>query len=386
MSVNSYSADCRVMFYPFRKPITMGLSPEEAVSSYRLEASEDIIDVATSKPKGGAGTFSITLGSRVNYKTKLQPGCWCAIYMSEDSLEGPLDHSPNGGLKMVGIIRSIRRIENVQGDGTRTVRYVVSGEDFHSGFTNPIYINANLTSIAGGANASITNGMLILGDRFKNTQTPDGMVEALIDALLGLPKYTVSSGIRGGVANGSAGRQGQPFRVPPELSKDIMGFRAEDNYFTGMVTLFLQRDLVGSVTLQSDVSSMVTAWSMIQAYSHGLLNEVYTDLLPVDTGSGVRLTPSIVFRAIPFSSTRIHKSNILLSDAGAIATASRDTNRAKFRQPLRRNPARHWRKLLREPPGLRKRDHGVQQRPKRPRALQLLLLPDELCGRTWLRR
>jgi hypothetical protein len=341
----SYAPDARVIFYPYLNEYTVTLNAEEALRVKRVEASRDIIGVSTSKPKGGAGSFSVTLGSRVNYKALLQPGCWCTIYMSHQPLDGIFDHGVDGGLKMVGIVRSVRRIESTTDSGIKTVRYMITGEDFHSGLTNPIYINSNMTTVASSGSSSALQSLLVLEDRFRNLYTPDEIVAALVDALIGLPKYKVSAG-KGSegvkIGGAGAGRQGQPFQVPSEFSSDIMGHPAENNYFTGMLTMFLQPSLVGTIQLQSDLGNMVSAWSMVQSYCHSLLNEVYTDLLPVDTGKGIRLVPSMVLRAIPFSSNRLDPSNILLSDAlGAIQSkyfAGRLANRAVFRKSLTEVP------------------------------------------------
>jgi hypothetical protein len=326
----SYSADCRVIFYPFKEEITINITREVALSSFRVDASVDVLDASTSKPKGGVGSFQITLGSQHNYKSILQPGCWCMIFMSESTIHGPVNCAPDGGLKMVGIVRSIRRIENTDVSGIRMVRYTVSGTDFHSGLTNPIYVNSNLTMVANGSGSSLTSAMLALTNVLRKSQKPAEMVQNLIDVLIGTPKYSVNEGTKG-VSIGNPGRQGQPFGIPPTMSIDLLGKRAEGDYFTAILTSFLQTNLVGSTYLQSDIGNMASAWSLIQSYSHPILNEVYTDLLPVDTGYGVRLTPSIVLRAIPFSSDRkIDPSVILLSDAGANSTPIRKKNRAFY--------------------------------------------------------
>src|SRR5690606_38668788 len=46
---------------------------------------------------------------------------------------------------------------------------------------------------------------------------------------------------------------------------------------------------------------LFTLWSMVQSYSHSILNECYTELLPTSTSSGIRLMPSVVLRPIPFT-------------------------------------------------------------------------------------
>jgi hypothetical protein len=330
--INSVANDGRVAFYPWRSDDTSGGAAMD--TTYRVNVDEDLIDVKTSKPKGSAGSFDITLGSRVNYKRILQPGCWVTIHMSDQPMPETPDSSVDGGLKMIGIVRSVRRVESLDPNTrTRTVRYVVSGQDYQSALENPIYINANLVSTGGGQDSTQIGGFVLYGDLMGNLQSPATIVQGIINTLLGTPAYAASGALGGKIAETGAPIGGQPFRVPPTVAKAILGETTPNNLLTEMLTLFLQNNLVGKILLQPDIGNQVSAWSMAETYSHDMLNEFYTDLLPVDTGNGVKLTPSIILRAIPFSTERSDNTDascILLTDAGSPQVVTRSGNTAVF--------------------------------------------------------
>src|SRR5262249_27753166 len=136
-----------------------------------------------------------------------------------------LTGSEDGGLKMVGIVRSVRRKEGLDGNGKRVVRYLVSGEDFSSVFNTPIYINSNLSTVAGGSRATVVNSIWILGPRFDNILSPSEMVDALIDSLLGRPSYETDGNQKAIRKSTIVGRTGQPYLVPKEVARMVFGFK-----------------------------------------------------------------------------------------------------------------------------------------------------------------
>lgn len=346
MLIQQSVPDCNVLFFPYANEQTdFGPKDSDVLTiGGVVEAGPEILECTTSKPKGGVGTFSILLGSNTNWKGILHAGCWCLIFMSNQKLpdKSKLSGVETGGLKMVGIVRSVRRKEVTDPDtGVRSLRYLVSGEDFQSVFNTPIYINANLTAVAGGERATLENSLLLLGPRFENILSPSDMVDALMDSLLGRPAYETDGNQKSVSKVLSAGRAGQPFLVPREVAKIVFGFKdsgAAGDYFMGMITKFLQTNLIGQINVKSDISGTVTTWSLLQSYSHRILNEVYTDLLPVsvqslsDTQPRTILSPSIVLRAVPFSTEKIDGSNILFNEdgGGKQVLAVRRSGKAQF--------------------------------------------------------
>jgi hypothetical protein len=351
MRIHSRAPDCNIVFFPFANENTSRVASRNAMNIKEvLSVRDDIIECSTSKPKGGIGTWSVMLSPRRNYKALLHPGCWCLIYMSDEQLSGKEKSEESSGLKMVGIVRTVRRKEVLDpATGARSVRYLVAGEDFQSVLNTPIYINANLTEIGGGKEDSITKAVLVLGPKFANILSPAAMVEALIDSLLGTPKFRGSSSP--GVSRiPIAGRTGQPYKVPVALSSRVLGKPAEQNFFTGMMTLFIQKNVIGETQVKPDISGTVTTWSLLQAYTHRILNEIYTDLLPVSLDGQVRLVPSLIFRPIPFSSrgsrTKLKESSLIeFLDAGGRVVAKRSKGKAINATPFPQSRSKKKRSL-----------------------------------------
>jgi hypothetical protein len=326
LHVYDSSPDCRVTFYPFTSDNTSNANINNWFATRTVDAGPDLMQATTHKAKGAPGGFEITLGSHVDWKTILQPGCWCTIHIAPHELPDKLTPAPNGGLKMVGIVQSVRRIENTSGsNGTRTVRYQVSGEDFQFALMTPLYLNSNLSVTIGNNSGA---GIFVLLNVMAQLQTPATMVRSLINILLGTPNYQVAGMTKGEIETINAGLAGQPFKVPPSLAIALTGKPAPQDFLTGFITLFLQENLLGNIQLQSDIGQMSSVWSLCQAYSHPILNEFYSELLPVNVNGQVRLLPSVVLRAIPFSMNpnRINESCILLQDAQLPTVATRQGN------------------------------------------------------------
>jgi hypothetical protein len=318
MSLSTFSTqpDCNVVFFPYEQEDTFDVDLTDVVNESRfspLSAQPDIIECTTSKPKGGVGTFSVVLSTRFNYKAAVHPGCWCMIYMSNQKLSGKEKAEETSGLKMVGIVRSVRTKEMVNPDtGTRIVRYVISGEDFHSVFNNQIYVNANLYSLGTGSGVDTFRlSLTIFGPQLaqKEVTSPDQIVSALISSFLGSPGHQGSdSPTVSKISIGGGARQGQPFVVPPSMSMRILGEPAGQNLFTGLLTQFITpKPMLGTIQALTDISGTPTIWSVLQTFSHQILNEMYTDLLPAKVNGDIRLVPSFIFRPIPFSSKHARK-------------------------------------------------------------------------------
>lgn len=317
MKTFSTAPDCNVLFYPFKQEKTSKttLNTRELMEVKEISVKDDIIECQTTKAKGQVGNFSVLLSSRINYKGILHPGCWCILYMSNSSIDQFPTANLDSGIKMLGIVRSVRRKEITNPEtGVKTVRFLVSGDDFQSVFNTSIYINANLTEVEKGRGDSASRALLLFGEsRLNNFSSPSDLAKVFVDSLLGRPGFlndTVSQ-----TKLTRPGRAGQPFLVPSAVSDRVLGIggtESIDNFFTGMVTFFLQKNLMGRIQFTSDISSTtVTAWNLIKAFSNSFLNEFYADLLPVSVEPEGKLSrhtclgPSLVFRAIPFSKEKI---------------------------------------------------------------------------------
>jgi|GEM_PF-5543963 len=315
----STQPDANVVFYPFKYEDPSNAPKGKELDVTELSAQASLIEVQTSKNKSSPGSFSIMLASDRNWKSLLSPGSWVLIYMSDQRLTGKEDSDPDSGLKMIGVIRSVRRIEQIDPQtATKRVRFLITGEDFQSVFNTPIYLNANLYELVQGSNVSAASALLIFGKNFQNAFTPSLLVKTIVDALLGKPAF---EGEKGGSITRTplvSARSGQPYRVPAEVSRRILGKRAAGDFFTGLITFFLQGDLLGEYINKPEVSGVQSVWSIMKAFCHDLLNELYTDLLPVNVDGKTRLLPSLILRAIPFSSkpNKPYRGCIAMSQAG----------------------------------------------------------------------
>jgi hypothetical protein len=346
--IRSTNPDGDVIFYPYTREDTKGFFGGKIVrpnSPLELETTEisahaSILTMNTTKPKGSAGSFSVSLASDRNWKGLLHSGCWCLIYMSDRTLrpldgEDKRDSKLDDGLKMIGIVKSVNRVETTNpSSGIRTIRYDVTGIDFHGVFDTQQYLNAHLGQLSKkGGDATFSTFFLGYGDRFKTLQKPDDLVKNLIDVLIGRPAFLKD--IRSSKPLQRfriQARAGQPFRVPKQMAKRILGYRtsgAAGNLFSGMITFFLQRNLLGRIQQKPELMGTFTTWSILESYANKLLNELYTDLLPVNLSGTARTLPAMVFRAIPFSSDRFpdrepkRSSIIKFSEAGKMVDESR---------------------------------------------------------------
>lgn len=308
--IHSTAPDAFIRFFCYEKSKTSN-GMTEPFKVRELIVRKDIISVSTNKPKSGMGSFQIQLGSAVNFKSYISQGDWCMIHISNHRLSTNETSELNGGLKMIGIVKSVKRMEQTDpATGTRTVRYQISGEDFHSVFNSQIYVNQALADPKGLDTRLIATA--VLGKLVAQSQmTPNGLISNLIDAVIGVGAFDVDP--KTGKTSGPSEkfRIGLPIKVPSELFKAVRG--TSDSLFSKMIARHIQGNLIGKTTWMADVGEQISLWSLIQAYGNLILNECYTDLLPVHDGKTARLLPSFVMRAIPFSSKKLHESQIFFS-------------------------------------------------------------------------
>jgi len=114
--------------------------------------TSSIISISTQKSKSSpSGKFEIRLAPRFNWVTRITPGSWCAILMSQDPI--PTMSKDNQGkadpksFKMLGRIDSVRgAVEVDQVTGARRTVYVVTGQDWGSVFETNMYIDPNIAN------------------------------------------------------------------------------------------------------------------------------------------------------------------------------------------------------------------------------------------------
>ena len=314
LNVTSYSPDCNVIFFPYNKEITydqvngvplIQANDPDAIAVTQISAQPDIIQCSTTKSKGGTGTFTVVLSSRLNYKSLLEPGCWCMIYMRGNPLTGNENNETDSGFKMLGQVKSVRRKEMTNPQtGARTVRFLVSGEDFQCLLNTPIYLNADLSQFSTDTgNSALTYSELLLDSKLRTPLSPDKLVATLLQNLLGSTGFTgVSAGSRSTNPIFFSGRFGTPMKIPSEVANKILGESATGNSYTALLTLFFTSGLIGISAFTNTISGQVGIWDLLQSYQNRVLNELYTELIPATVNDVERLVPSIIFRPQPYNS------------------------------------------------------------------------------------
>lgn len=310
--IHSTSPDAFVEFWSFNlesliDPKTHQPIPEDdsrVMSVTRVIAQKEIVSITTSKSKASAGNFEITLASDVNWKKAITVGSWCFIHISDEQLSGDEGNSELGGLKMIGIVKTVRRTESINPEtGTRSVRYTVSGEDFQSMFSTKVYISPALVS---GKQQKAVSPLAVIGELFTKTvnATPDQVIDTLIQSILGEVGGTFE--LKGADAKTKKSnplkyfRAGFGIQVPNEVYKKIRG--DDGVLFSKLINTYIFTPLVGRISsFVPSFSDQTELWSAIKTYCNPVLNEVYTELLPCNLDGKTRLMPSFVMRPIPFS-------------------------------------------------------------------------------------
>jgi len=294
--VHSTAPDAYIVFFPYLQEKTPGADNFDPsyLETKSIFVRSELISVSTSKPKTGMGSWSATVASSKNYKALIHQGCWAMIYISDQQLDQPnSDLGVGKGLKMLGQVKSVRCIEVMDASsGTKSVRYEFAGVDFHTVLESQVYINRIITGSKDPKTSPIVDALVLFKQYLTQQLSPDESVRSIIEAVLG-KKESLDH-----VLNSSVVTAGGVYAIPPKVAAQLTGAPAADNKFIEVLDLKLQPALVGKICLQPDLGGMFSCWSLAQTYSHRILNELYTDLMPVD---GI-LKPTVVLRAIPFSS------------------------------------------------------------------------------------
>jgi len=293
--------------------------PGSVLDAQVLDAADDVIECTVTKSKErAAGSFTMTLApGNINYHAAIDAGDHVLIFMKRDAGGGfTLTNDVTSGLKMWGIVQSVRVIRDVNESGISTVRYAISGSDFGHFFETDIYFNhiiaEQLKDDTLGMLHSVLNFVIDL-----DYASPSRNIEDLLNAFIGQfriqnlpsPYATPNSpnaafSLPGAVASffGASGDA----RFTNVLQRQI-GVLQYDERSTvpvglrGVAGEAAPRDLTGTKFINIDTGSAFSLWSVIEAYGNALMNEFYADLLP--NGSG-KLVPTFVARQVPYTSTK----------------------------------------------------------------------------------
>lgn len=169
-----------------------------AIDPHKIEQiiinTGSLISLSTQKSKGNAaGSFEMRLAPTYNWVSRLTPGSWTVMLMSQNK---PIDElsTANPGkadpelVKMLGRIDSVRAVVDVdQATGARRTHYIVTGQDWGTVFDTTLYIDPIVRnsilqdgSIAHAARIIFNNYLL---DWTKNNvalPTPTQVIDAII--------------------------------------------------------------------------------------------------------------------------------------------------------------------------------------------------------------
>lgn len=184
--------------------------------------TSSIISIQTSKQKSSpAGQFEIRLAPRFNWVTRLTPGSWCAILMSQDKIptmgKNNIGTASEASLKMLGRIDSVRGVVSVdQTTGARRTVFIISGHDWGSVFESLLYIDPILANSQFKANP-LSQAYSILGLDMYKSYTDNKPLPCSADLVGNMVKLW-----GGGATGGSAVAGKNKFGPRPILSKPFI--------------------------------------------------------------------------------------------------------------------------------------------------------------------
>jgi hypothetical protein len=294
-NIHSTSPDAYIVVFPYKKQKTeLGKPFDPSLLDTDVHIiSSDITAISTNKGKGAAGTFHVSLAPTQNYKTLIHSGCWIMIYIDDQSYENYNDgFSKSSGLKMLGLVRSIRCVESTSESGIRSVKYDITGDDYHSLLQTEIYIHTLMMSSAAMKNSQVRSW--VIHDKFVIGTNPTDMVNTTLDTFLLRSPVPTSNSLEGSKSSSPHTKIGGAVAVPPSVSKRL---GASGNKFNDIMERKVSQ-LPGSYVTMSSPGEQFSIWSLIKSLSNPAFNEVYTDL----TIQGDSIKPTFVMRAMPFSS------------------------------------------------------------------------------------
>lgn len=310
-----------------------------------MVVDNDVIRVSVVNNKAASsGTFNITLkrglkepsggsvlatGSPVNYLQSLNPGDWVMLYMKKSGPVDPMSTKVTSGLKMIGIIDSVRFVETTDPNTSAPkLEYLITGRSFGKVLETSIYFNpaAQTLPLAQVLGLEFNKDSK---DSISNvaTKEPAAVIKRLVSFYFGGKEkitdltnqvwYVPSSlflTMRPGIA-----LKGKP-SVVDILATDRIGLH---KYTTGIGSMgaiagklnlnvldnspkFSSAGPLLGQTLVKAIPPSGTVWSVLQYLSNPGINEMFVDL----AAKGDNLVPALTVRQVPFSTKKSDKTNI----------------------------------------------------------------------------
>lgn len=337
--VQSYNPSYQVIIFPYTNHDTQNINPNDykgvVGTNPPLYIVSDVIQMTVSKTKNAPeGRLAMTLvGGDINYQEAVYPGDWIMAYMSRSEIIDNPSIDINSGLKFLGMVTEVYRDENTTGNGATVVRYTITAAEWSHVFNSNIYfspatlLDAQKQQELTGFAYTLAGVFKAKGDILQNVE-PNQLVDTIITSILGA--NPLNNTIQLTDTRTVASSPQRSFLIPDAVSK-IFRFKADqitknnEKHPSSIVNIMqrwlgLQKyaknslipssfeALKGAKIFAVDLGSCVTVWSLLELYSHKILNEKYCELLP-DRDNPTILRPTFALRQIPFTTNEFKFSS-----------------------------------------------------------------------------
>ena len=282
------------------------------------------VSIHTSKSKSSpAGTFQFELAPWRDWVSQITAGSWCTILMSNQPItEAQL---PTGGgkadknyVKMIGKIESVRMDVNVDEEGARHTRYIVTGTDWGHIFNNVLYIDNLIASASDPVNQGNTIAIALQKQLFGDGNTPQSFkVADNLVALLGIFGASTEGLVKASGAINRIDKSIYDFLIPIKMAQ-YFNFVDGDGNASQLTTLSdlltLQTGKLSSYNTYTDTNEAFgfidpfsiqgtnTFWQILMDNSNPALNELYNEIeWDQNNQGGIGPSLTIYNRIKPFS-------------------------------------------------------------------------------------
>jgi hypothetical protein len=288
---------------------------------------------------------AILMGGDFNYSTAIAPGDFVLVNMvnSDEVLFGkngtpqtPSSSSlyararaknsinrVNDGFKGIFKIQSVRRILTVAPNGVKMFHYQLAGSAFTEFnqvvYFNPYLFNTDTKNLERASGLLNTDASKEWAENFKKDKNN---ISSIFKSLVG---FLIGKGFPADYVEQKKDvviNHNKNFMIPSEVG-NLLGLskssnlKAADmfNYQVGIQQydgnslnpismtkdgmFYVGKELSGSVLMQAEPWSSVTAWSILNQYTNSLINEIYTSFKQMPNGT---IMPCVVLRQKPFTS------------------------------------------------------------------------------------
>jgi hypothetical protein len=283
------------------------------------------VSLHTSKGKGSAaGSFTVELAPWRDWVSQITAGSWCTILMSNQPITPKQLASADANyVKMIGKIESVRVDVNVDEEGARHTRYIVTGTDWGHIFNNVLYIDNLIAAASDPTNQGNTIAIALQKQLFGDGNTPQSFkVADNLVALMGIFGASSSGLVEASNAINRIDKSIYDFYIPTQMAQyfnfvDGDGNINQSTKISDLLTLQTGR-LSGHDTYSDtneafgfidpfSLQGTNSFWQILMDNSNPALNELYNEI-EWDQNNQGSVGPSLTVynRIKPFS----YQSNV----------------------------------------------------------------------------